>query len=305
MKRNKSRVKTEFEVDMHMTAKRLTGVVFLVLCFFGSGCSGKQFGREFENALGGFGRQEVQSIGAPGKGTALVKRVLTGEYAVYSPKYIMHLGDEFTDVRVVKEFSDGNTDYAVIACVRKDDSLKNVLLTIPDNGAKAKIFLLDSVSDKPFSVDVSRLPTLLLQEMDSSQSQRVWYLISPTNIRGPAVVSASAATGRKKSTHTRPTGTNRTAKKQTAATAATVVALPPVINTDATVRLEERPAIVAPAQDQKTQPTNDGTPPSSSTPATAAESNPVPQQKKPTIILKPAQESPTEHSKGTEARNRI
>lgn len=260
------------------TQKNCIRAFLIFFCFVAVGCTGKQIGREFENAMGTLGRKEIQSLGAPGKNVSLAQRVITGEYAVIVPKYILHLGDEFTEVRVPKQFSDGNADYAVLACVRENGTIKNVLLTIPPQPNDARIFLLDSSSNKPFSVDVTRHPTTLKQESDSPGIFTAWYLISPSTIRGPATVSPSLSS---RSTN----GARNKRKADTSSTAHASVpkpSLPPVINPDTSVRLESKQT-TANDSAASTAPDGDTPAPADTSPTPAA---PSPAQRKPVIILR-------------------
>lgn len=258
--------------------KKCIWAFLMFFCFIAAGCTGKQIGREFENAMGTLGHKEVQSLGAPGKNVSLVRRVITGEYAVVVPQYILHLGDEFTEVRVPKQFSDGNADYAVLTCVRENGTLKNVLLTIPPQASNAKIFLLDSASNKPFSVDVAQQPTTLTQESDSPGTFMAWYLISPSTIRGPATISPSVSSRSASGGERRESG----ASSASAHASIPPPELPPVINPDTSVRLESKQA----ATNDSTAATpsgGDAPSPADTAPSSAA---PSPTQRKPVIILR-------------------
>lgn len=224
-----------------------------------------KIGREFDAAFGSLAREELEKLGSPGRGHSLIKQRFSGEYVVFSePNWVLYLGKEFTQVRVVKQITEGNTDYAILACIRADGSLKNTLLVMPAATSRTSTYNLNSDSDKPFSVDVTQKPTRLIQEMDSPASQRVWYL--DNGLRGPAIVSTakSELTGSRQRT-------KRTGEKiSTTPTAPTLSAppmpLPPPVDPSATVRMEEP----------------DGTQPKVPVPG-----KPTPAQAKPVIILDP------------------
>ncbi len=163
-------------------------ILCIAACMSLLGCSAAQFNRELENAMGSLARERVETLGSPSKECSLVRLKVSKSYAIVMGTYTIRLGEEYPRVRTVAQLSDGSTDYAVLECGKEDGSFRNFLLRIPPSASQMALFVLSSVSNKPFSSDTSRRPVMLLQDGDIPGQLRVWFLDS-SGVRGPGLTT--------------------------------------------------------------------------------------------------------------------
>ena len=211
---------------------------FLVFCLFLSACTAQRIGRDFDAAFGGLAQEHMADLSGAEKRRALVRLRFSGEYVVVSASnWILHLGEEYTHVRVVEQFTDRGTDYAILACIRADGTLQNMLLMLPALDSGMAGYKLQGAPDKPFIIDVAQKPAQVMQAMDSPNSVRVWWL--DNGLHGPKIVTMaeSKPVNRKQ----RPTNHEKTTPVSTKAPVASTpqISLPPPLDPTATVRMGE------------------------------------------------------------------
>lgn len=161
---------------------------FLVFCLFLSACTAQRIGRDFDAAFGGLAQEHMADLSGSEKRRALVRLRFSGEYVVVSASnWILHLGEDYTHVRVVEQFTDRGTDYAILACIRADGTLQNMLLMLPTLDSGMAGYKLQGAPDKPFIIDVAQKPAQVMQAMDSPNSVRVWWL--DNGLHGPKIVT--------------------------------------------------------------------------------------------------------------------
>lgn len=218
--------------------RSLSVLICLVLCLFLCACTTLKLGRDFDKALGGLARDHVEYLGGPEKRHALVKLRFSGEYEVISASnWVLRLGEEYTHVRTVEQFTDRGTDYAILACTRADGTLQNVLLVMPDQDSRMVSYNLLGDPNRPFSIDIGKSPAQIMQAMDSPNTVRVWWL--DNGLRGPKVVSMAER---------KPVSRKQRQKMQEKANpvpakapvvSAPYISLPPPVNPTAVVRMGE------------------------------------------------------------------
>ena len=87
----------------------------------------------------------------------------------------------------MEQFTDRGTDYAILACIRADGTLQNMLLMLPTLDSGMAGYKLQGAPDKPFIIDVAQKPAQVMQAMDSPNSVRVWWL--DNGLHGPKIVT--------------------------------------------------------------------------------------------------------------------
>lgn len=226
-----------------MRQRGLAGCFAGVLCcLILAGCSARQMGREFDEAFGSLAREHVENLGSPGRGYSLIRHRFSNDYAVVAESgWILRFSEDFIQVRVVKQFVEGNKDYAILACTRTDGSLKNVLLVMaarPSRPSDVMTYNLDSDPTKPFFVDATESPTKLIQETDAPATIRVWWI--ENGLRGPATVSVAEnqPDAEKAGPRNKQGGSSRPATDPTPSIPS--MPLPPPVNPTATVRMEKQ-----------------------------------------------------------------
>jgi len=207
------------------------GILCLVACAAFSGCAG--WVQQLDRTLGNLSHEYVMTLGSPSKQCSLVRLRISGAYAiVMQPKYIIHIGEEYTAVRAVKQFSDSGTDYVVLACRTEDGSLQNMLAAIPASATQTELYLLSSTSNSPFSTAVVQNSTTLFQDGDSPDQLRVWFL-EKAGLRGPMLITRAQLDGSGKK-EARVSG-----KADKTSSSARTRTPPPVITPQATARPED------------------------------------------------------------------
>lgn len=220
----------------------LSALICLIFCLFLSACTVHRVGRDFDAAFGSLAREHVEDLGGSEKRRALVRLRFSGEFVVISASnWILHLGEEYTRVRAVEQFTDRGTDYAILACTRTDGTLQNMLLMMPTLDSRMAGYNLQSDTDKPFIIDVTQKPAQIMQTMDSPNTGRVWWL--DNGLRGPKIVTMAGSNpvNRKQHTKKHEKATPVSAKAPVASVPR--MSLPPPLNPTATVRMGEPEAV--------------------------------------------------------------
>lgn len=212
--------------------------ISVLWCLLLTGCTARQISREFDNVFGGLAREHVENLGSPGRGHSLMKQRFSNEYVVVSePNWILRLGEEFAGVRVVQQFIYGNKDYAILACTRADGTLYNALLVMTATPSETVVYNLNSDSDKPFFTDATKKSTRLIQEMDSPETVRVWWL--GNDLRVPTIVPVAELQPSKEKLTRKSKGRASSTSPKAPTVSVPSMPLPPPVNPTATVRMEE------------------------------------------------------------------
>jgi len=176
---------------MQKTYLALARTVFLtILCGVGISACTQDMNWKIQDAINNIDREKIETLGTPSRGYILGRTHVTHEYIVGMPDHVIRLGEEFTQVRSVIQFSGGDSEYAVLECTRADGSKTFLLLNMPSSYGAAWTTTLNGAVSNPFKVTMVANSTALSQQTDVPDQIQFW-VITPAGVRGPAVFSLS------------------------------------------------------------------------------------------------------------------